>query len=85
VFYPSDFMITPATMTLESEIELETNKGPVLCTKIAVYLEGGSIFYSYVNRATNVPIYLDFPAVNTEIFSREYFEKEVHPKYFKQE
>lgn len=80
-FYPSDFMLTPTLMSLESEIELETAKGPVLCSKIMVSLQGGAPFVSYVDKATDLPIYMQFPSVNTEIFYHDYYGSEARPRF----
>lgn len=80
-FFPSDFMLTPSIMSLESDIQIETRKGPILCTKISVSLQGGTPFLSYIDQKTNIPIYLEFPGVNTELFYRDYFGDEAVPKY----
>lgn len=81
LFYPTDFMFTGTIMSIVSDIELETGNGPVLCTKIAISLEGGSTFFSYIANEINVPIYLDFPSINAEFFYREYYGDKVNPKY----
>ena len=82
-FYPSDFTLTGSMMSIESDIELETKIGAVLCTKISVSLQGGTPFFSYIDKEANIPIYMDFPGVNTEIFHRSYYGDEAQPKYFR--
>jgi|GEM_PF-2610187 len=85
LFYPSDFMASKAKVTVSSEFEMETQKGPLVCTKLIVAQEGSVPFYSYLDMDTHVPIYLDFPSTSTEVFLDGYFSREVRTKYHKLE
>jgi hypothetical protein len=85
IFYPSDFLLVPATIAHESTAELETERGSVLCTKISVNMTNAAPFFSYIDNAAKIPIYMDFPGVATEIFSHDYYGDDVRPKYIRKE
>ena len=81
VVFPSDMVSLPAAAATESEVEISTRPSPTVCNKYAVGFQGSSPFYLYVDPDRNVPIYVDFPAVQTEAFLKEAFGEHPTPKY----
>ena len=64
-----------------SEISFESNIKETTCTKIVLTIEGGSGFASYFDEARGLPVYLAFPASNTEVFLDEFFGDEPVTRY----
>lgn len=81
LFFPSSFTGSKTMISYESEIELEAKDGPLLCSKLQVDASGSFPFFPYVDPDTGLPVYLDFPGANTEMFLERYFGKRPTPKY----
>lgn len=81
VVFPSDMVSLPAAAATESEIEIATRPSPTICNKYAVGFQGSSPFFLYVDPARNVPVYVDFPAVQTEVFLKEAFGEHPTSRY----
>jgi hypothetical protein len=78
--FPSEFSSALSSAVLESEIVLRTQPASAVCNKYVFTIQGGSPFYGYYDPALGVPVYMDFPSANTEIFLRAAFP-EAQGKY----
>jgi hypothetical protein len=66
--FPSDMMSLSGIATVESEVELATRPSPAVCKKYVVTFQNSAPFALYIDRKRNLPIYMDFPAVQAEVF-----------------
>jgi hypothetical protein len=81
MFYPSDFAKNGSIGGAESEIELPTQPRGTVCTKYAITSQGSTPFYGYYDPERRVPIYLDFPQTNTEVFLQSAFGENPRTRY----
>ena len=71
--FPSDMLSLSAVAEKDSEIEIPARPSPVVCTKYAVALQNASPFLLFVDSQRKIPVYMVFPATQTEVFLREVF------------
>lgn len=81
VLLPSSVMTLPAMATLESELELNTPKKPIVCKKYVVAIQNSATYYLYYDPKRGIPIYMDFSATQTEVFLESVFGREPETKY----
>ncbi len=81
VLFPSSMVLLPAVASNESEIELPVRPKPVVCRKFGIGFQNAAPFFVYVDSKQGIPIYLDFPAVQTEVFLQGTFGDHPATKY----
>ena len=81
ILFPSDMMFVPGAAEVASEVELATRPSPVVCKKILVAFQSSLPFYLYVDRKRNLPVYMDFPGVQTEMFLQSAYGDHPGTKY----
>lgn len=81
LLFPSDFTSASCIATVESEVELDTRPSPTVCRKYQISIQNSSPFFGYFDDVRRMPIYLDFPASNTEIFLKSAFGPSPKTKY----
>jgi hypothetical protein len=81
VVFPSDMITLPGTATAESEIEVPAKPAPIICTKYVIGFQNAAPFYLFVDPERNIPVYMVFPATQTEIFLMEAFGENPTPNY----
>ncbi len=84
VFFPIDFIASPCLALVESEVEVATTP-PSVCRKYHFTIQQGSAFYGYFDPKRKLPVYMDFPASNTEIFLEGAFDDSPLTKYTRPE
>ena len=81
VLLPSSQMSLAAVITIESELELPTHPRPTVGKKYAISIQNSSTYYLYLDLKRNIPIYMDFPVTQTEVFLEGAFGENPRPKY----
>ncbi len=81
VLLPSNQMSLAAVITIESELELPTHPRPTVGKKYAISIQNSSTYYSYLDPKRNIPVYMDFPVSQTEVFLEGAFGENPRPKY----
>lgn len=81
VVFPSDMMTLPAIAESESEVELPARPAPIVCNKYAVGFQNAAPFFLFVDPQRKIPVYMVFPATQTEIFLEEVFGERPTPNY----
>jgi hypothetical protein len=81
ILFPSDMMFVPGAAEVASEVELATRPSPAVCRKFVVAFQSSLPFYLYVDRKRNLPVYMDFPGVQTEMFLQSAFGDHPGTKY----
>jgi hypothetical protein len=81
VLFPSNMVLLPAIASNESEIELPVRPKPVVCRKFGIGFQNAAPFFVYVDSKQGIPIYVDFPSVQTEVFLQGTFGDHPATKY----
>jgi hypothetical protein len=81
VVFPSDMISLPGVATAESEIEVPAKPAPIVCGKYSVGFQNAAPFYLFVDPQRKIPVYMVFPATQTEIFLQEAFGDKPKPNY----
>lgn len=81
VVFPSDMVSLTAVAATESEVEIATRPRPTVCNKYGVAFQNSAPFFLYVDPDRNIPVYMDFPATQTEVFLKEAFGEHPAPRY----
>lgn len=81
--FPSDFMFAQAGAYIDSEAEVRTKFGPIVCKKLRIKPVNSPTFFSYVVEKEQLPILQVFPAAQTEIFLEDYFGKDPKRRFRK--
>jgi len=85
VLLPSEFITLPSLATLDSEIELPTAPNPTVCKKYGVAMKNSGPYYTYYDPKRRMPVYMDFPSANTEVFLEGTYEGTPQTKYVRPE
>jgi hypothetical protein len=81
LLFPASMVLHEATATHESEIELPVRPRPVVCRKVGIRFKNAAPFYVYVDIKRAIPVYLEFPAVRTEVFLQDTWGDKPMTKY----
>jgi hypothetical protein len=81
VVFPSNMVSITAVAVTESEVEIATSPSPTVCNKYGVAFENSAPFFLYVDPDRNIPVYMDFPSLQTEVFLKEAFGEHPAPRY----
>jgi len=81
ILFPVDMMFTTAIGEVASELELATGSSTTICKKFGLAIQGSLPFYVFVDKKKNLPVYMDFPGVQTEMFLQSAFGDHPTTKY----
>ena len=81
ILFPADMMFVPGAYEVASELELPTRPTPSICKKFGIALESSFPFYMYVEKKSSLPVYMEFPGVQTEMFLQSAFGDNPQPKF----
>jgi len=73
VLFPSSYSQHKATVSIASNVLVESDKREVVCKKLVVKLQGSSVFASYYDESLGLPVYIVFPENGTEIFLDNFY------------
>ena len=78
---PSDFAVNSGVAVLASELEVPTLPKPTVCEKYGFSVKNGPPFFGYFDPERRIPVYMDFPGANTEVFLDAAFGESPKTKY----
>jgi hypothetical protein len=81
VVFPSDMIALPGAAEEDSEIELPAKPKPIVCKKYAVGFQNSSPFFLFVDPDRGIPVYMVFPATQTEVFLVDAFGEKPKTNY----
>jgi len=81
VLLPTDFLTMPAASTIDSEIELATPNGDIVCKKYGVAIQNSSAYFMYLDPKQDIPVYMDFEGLQAEAFLQSAFGENPQTKY----
>ncbi len=81
VVFPSEMIALSGVGSAESEIEIPAGPAPIICNKYAVGFQNAAPFYLFFDPQRRMPVYMVFPATQTEIFLLEAFGEKPRPNY----
>ena len=81
ILFPADMMFVPGAYEVSSEVELPTRPTPSICKKFGIAPQSSFPFYMYVEKKSSLPVYLEFPGVQAEMFLRSAFGDNPQPKF----
>ena len=81
ILFPADMMFVPGVGEVASELELATRPSPTICKKFGIAFQSSLPFFMYVDLKRDIPVYMDFPGVQTEMFLQSAFGDHPATKY----
>jgi hypothetical protein len=81
IMFPADMMFVPGAYEVASEVELPTKPAPSICKKFGIAIQSSFPFYMYVDQKRSLPVYMEFPGVQTEMFLQSAFGDSPRPKF----
>jgi hypothetical protein len=83
ILLPAEFMKLSAVSTIDSEIELATPAGGIVCKKYGVSIQNSGAFFLYLDPKRDIPVYMDFQTTQAEAFLESVYGEDPPTKYTK--
>lgn len=85
ILFPAAKLSSPITIGFVSEVEIESGERAIICRRIDVSITGATPYKLFFSPEMNLPVYMVFPAVGTEVFLDEFYGDHPLSKWVRQD
>ncbi len=81
VLFPNSFLPADLTAGFTGEASVEAESRSMVARKLEIYMVGAKPFFSHVDPASGIPVYIHFPGTRAEAFRDDFFGENPVSRY----